>query len=167
MQPEVPQSAFDDDWFAQGFENPQQQLQAGSFLQAVTGSHPEPSTSHAQPPLPPQQAGLPNELNELSGVGKISSEPPTVPRLTACDRADCVASQDLLEFNMGDLSTLPMSFLEQPLDSSSAAAAAAKPTVSAQDNEVDSDDGGQGDPRLLESSMYMLNDSEPGQPCQP
>ncbi len=63
---------------------------------------------------------------------------------------------------MGDLSALPISFLEQPLESAAAASAEAKPAVSAQDADVDSDDGGQ-DPRLLDGSMYMLNDSEPGE----
>ena len=69
--------------------------------------------------------------------------------------------QDLLDFGVGDLGGLPMSFL-QPLEQPPAG----QPAASAQDGEADSDEGGedgQGDPQL-ESSMYMMNDSEPG-PC--
>ena len=68
--------------------------------------------------------------------------------------------QDLLEFGVGDLGGLPMSFLEQPLEQQ----AAPQPAASAQDCDADSDEGGQGDPQFLESSMYIMNDSEPGPP---
>lgn len=73
----------------------------------------------------------------------------------------CV-QQDLLDFGVGDLGGLPMSFL-QPLEQP--AAASVRPAASVQDCEADSDEGGEGgqaDPQLLEGSMYMMNDSEPG-----
>ncbi|KAK9832677.1 hypothetical protein WJX84_001826 [Apatococcus fuscideae] len=132
MQPQLPPTAFGDDWFAQGFDHTQQQLQAGNFLQAVTGSHSETNGSlpHSQP-IQPSSGGLPSDLTELGG--------------------------DLLEFGVGDLGGLPMSFLEQPMEQP----AAQQPAASAQECEADSDEGGQGDPQLLESSMYIMNDSEP------
>ena len=66
MQPES--GSFSDDWFAQGFESSSPQLQAGSFLQAVTGPQGEPNGTHPQQAAPPPQACLPAELTDISVV---------------------------------------------------------------------------------------------------